>query len=281
MSLSGHKTEGASRTINARFYPFPFTGKERDEETGYGYFGARYMDHELITMWLSVDPLAAKYPSISPYNYCMWNPIKVVDPNGMDTLISFACKTNNPKENAANERLSKKIRNIGDGPYVLSIAMHGYPQGVALAIEDGKKTVPRTAQQLAMYIRETNGPFYFENLENNKPTIFVLYSCNTGHGEDCFGQQLSKELELSIVIAPEGAVWVGTNKDGRTTIENAVNIGTVKKPKKGARRKWNVFVNGEKVMSFNDSAPQAWINRQGGTSKFIEKVKNKVNEKVK
>ena len=38
-----------------------FTGKERDEETGYGYFGARYMDHELMTMWLSVDPLADKY----------------------------------------------------------------------------------------------------------------------------------------------------------------------------------------------------------------------------
>ena len=48
------------------FHPFVFTGKEKDEETGYGYFGARYMDHELITMWLSVDPMADKYPSISP-----------------------------------------------------------------------------------------------------------------------------------------------------------------------------------------------------------------------
>ena len=34
---------------------FTFTGKERDEETGHGYFSARYMDHELMTMWLSVD----------------------------------------------------------------------------------------------------------------------------------------------------------------------------------------------------------------------------------
>ena len=65
---------------------FTFTGKERDEETGYGYFGARYMDHELMTMWLSVDPMADKYPSISPYNYCMWNPIKLVDPDGKDTI---------------------------------------------------------------------------------------------------------------------------------------------------------------------------------------------------
>ena len=60
-----------------------FTGKEKDVETGYGYFGARYMDHELMTMWLSVDPMAYKYPSISPYAYCAWNPVKLLDPNGM------------------------------------------------------------------------------------------------------------------------------------------------------------------------------------------------------
>ena len=61
-----------------------FTGKERDEETGYGYFGARYMDHELLTGWLSVDPMSDKYPSISPYAYCAWNPVKLVDPDGRD-----------------------------------------------------------------------------------------------------------------------------------------------------------------------------------------------------
>ena len=40
------------------------------------------MDHELMTMWLSVDPLADKYPSLSPYAYCAWNPVKLVDPDG-------------------------------------------------------------------------------------------------------------------------------------------------------------------------------------------------------
>ena len=58
--------------------------EERDEETGYGYFGARYMDHELMTMWLSVDPMSDKYPSISPYAYCAWNPVIYIDSNGMD-----------------------------------------------------------------------------------------------------------------------------------------------------------------------------------------------------
>ena len=70
MNQSAHKTDTKSRTKNMRLYPFVFTGKEKDEETGYGYFGARYMDHVLTTMWLSVDPMADKYPSISPYAYC-------------------------------------------------------------------------------------------------------------------------------------------------------------------------------------------------------------------
>ena len=68
-----------------------FTGKEKDVETGYGYFGARYIDHELMTMWLSVDPMADKFPSISPYAYCAWNPIKLVDPDGreIDDYFSY------------------------------------------------------------------------------------------------------------------------------------------------------------------------------------------------
>ena len=81
-----------------------FTGKERDEETGYGYFGARYMDHELMTMWLSVDPMADKYPSISPYAYCVWNPVKIVDPDGREIVIhhgkyDYHLKMEKDKEN--------------------------------------------------------------------------------------------------------------------------------------------------------------------------------------
>jgi RHS repeat-associated protein len=50
---------------------FKFTGKERDEETGYDYFGARNYT-SAASIWLSVDPLADKYPGISPYAYCSW-----------------------------------------------------------------------------------------------------------------------------------------------------------------------------------------------------------------
>jgi RHS repeat-associated protein len=58
-------------------------GKEKDYESGFHYYGARYYWSELLTGWLSVDPLTDKYPSISPYAYCAWNPVRLVDPTGM------------------------------------------------------------------------------------------------------------------------------------------------------------------------------------------------------
>jgi len=61
---------------------FTFTGKERDAETGYYYHGARFNCSDIG--WLSVDPMSDKYPSLSPYAYCAWNPIKLVDLNGED-----------------------------------------------------------------------------------------------------------------------------------------------------------------------------------------------------
>ena len=62
---------------------YKFTGRERDRETGYDMFGARYLWSD-AGIWTSVDPLADKYPYISPYAYCGWNPIKYVDPNGRE-----------------------------------------------------------------------------------------------------------------------------------------------------------------------------------------------------
>jgi len=63
--------------------PYTFSGKEKDAETGYGYFGARYYDSGL-SIWLSVDPMSDKYPSMSPYNYCANNPVILVDPDGRE-----------------------------------------------------------------------------------------------------------------------------------------------------------------------------------------------------
>ena len=60
---------------------YTFSAKEKDSETGLSYFGSRYYSSDL-SVWLSVDPMSDKYPSLSPFVYCANNPVKVVDPNG-------------------------------------------------------------------------------------------------------------------------------------------------------------------------------------------------------
>jgi RHS repeat-associated protein len=65
---------------------YKFTGKERDWETGYDFFGARSYAY-VLSIWLSPDPLSDKYPEISPYAYCGWNPVKYIDPDGRDVYV--------------------------------------------------------------------------------------------------------------------------------------------------------------------------------------------------
>jgi len=60
---------------------YTFSAKEKDSETSLSYFGSRYYTSDL-SVWLSVDPMAAKYPSLSSYAYCANNPLKYIDPNG-------------------------------------------------------------------------------------------------------------------------------------------------------------------------------------------------------
>lgn len=66
---------------------FRFNGKECDEETGNYYYGARYYDPK-VSVWLSVDRLAAKYPHVSPYNFTLNNPINLINPNGDSVNVS-------------------------------------------------------------------------------------------------------------------------------------------------------------------------------------------------
>ena len=65
--------------------PYRFNAKEVDPETGLAYYGARYYQNK-IGVWLSVDPLAEKYPDISPYAFVANNPIFYVDPDGREII---------------------------------------------------------------------------------------------------------------------------------------------------------------------------------------------------
>jgi RHS repeat-associated protein len=109
-----------SRTISKIHYTItsPFRGsrdgvvsaKEKDEETSYSYFGARYLESG-FSFWFSVDPKCDKFPYISAYNYCNSNPLAYKDKEGEKLLAIIGAIVG-----GASENVSQTITN-GDKKY--------------------------------------------------------------------------------------------------------------------------------------------------------------------
>ena len=63
--------------------PYKYNGKELDTKKGLNWYdyGARMYD-AAVGRWHAVDPLAEKFYVVSPYVYCLNDPVKHVDPDG-------------------------------------------------------------------------------------------------------------------------------------------------------------------------------------------------------
>jgi RHS repeat-associated protein len=184
-----------------------FTGHELDRETGLYYAGARYFDPK-ISIWLSVDPLAEKYPNWNPYNYVMQNPINLIDPTGMcpeegdpqkkqnvnvvvlpKNIPKTDVAINNIKYSAENDLdenvlvlyvtgikdLGKQLKeNNVESIGTLSNHAHGNYNENSLKVGDDNLNTTNDFKKLG----ETLKPFCTEN------TNIILQSCHAGSGKD-------------------------------------------------------------------------------------------------
>ena len=237
---------------------FKFTGKERDMETGYDYFGARFYSPTLLH-WLAPDPLAGKYPDISPYAYCKWNPLKYVDPNGQEVMILI------PSTQTTHYNAAKNYQKYHNSPTNLTIIAHGTTptlKNYATGIFQNKDIKPMRSNNVANLIRQ-NSSLWKDDASKQK--IVILSACYTGKvgkqidgSVPSFGQQLSADLKQSYsgdvyVAAPEGAVYTET---GFGDILGDLNIfgypyidGTYTNDSKSEPSQWNIYKNGEFVKS--------------------------------
>ena len=74
--------------------PYKYNGKELDTKKSLNWYdyGARHYDAAL-GRFATVDPMAEKYYSMSPYAYCGNNPIRYIDLNGMEYAPGDLFKT--------------------------------------------------------------------------------------------------------------------------------------------------------------------------------------------
>lgn len=213
---------------------FKFTGKERDEETGYDYFGARYYSSAL-PMWLSVDPLSDDYPNITPYAYCSWNPIKYVDPNGKEVINKMNPMSDKTLYDAGNNLVDLKDNHIFFVSHGSSTAM--YPYG------DGQMT----ANSFVEYLSQNSD--VWNNTEDKSSIVITLVSCETGKGDNPIAQQISKLIPEATIVAPtEEVKAAGIGKEARVTgvaKNEATTLGETKKPEYAGQ--WKAFRNGEQI----------------------------------
>ena len=139
---------------NSTNSPYLFNGKEYDEETGRYYYGARYYDPR-VSLWIGVDPLAGKYPSMSPYNYCATNPLLYIDPNGKDIVIHYLDE--NGKKSTYNYAPGSGY--IGDNSFVEKKVDY---LNKIYATDKGKRKIAKlSGNQFHLDIKETT------NVKNN------------------------------------------------------------------------------------------------------------------
>ena len=110
--------------------------------------------------------------------------------------------------------------------HVIHLFAHGNSQGVDLA-EKGYKN---TALKLETFLLN-NSKTYNKNVEDNKTSLLIMHSCETGKGENSIAQQLS-ELAGSTLLVIAPSELLSPNGNGE------------KVHKKGS---WNIYYKGKLI----------------------------------
>ncbi|MCQ2225873.1 MAG: RHS repeat-associated core domain-containing protein [Paludibacteraceae bacterium] len=264
MNQPVHNTTPLTHPFLWRFSSSAFTGKEKDPESGYHYFGARYYDSEALTGWLSVDPMMDKYPSLSPYNYCAWNPVRFVDPNGMEKIVSFI---NTPK----NKRIVNAAAAFPDNDQVIHLWAHGLPNKINTYSKSGTLQEIKSWRDMQSFLSEES--CLYRNRAEEEKMILVLHSCLTGQGENNIAKEISSGMEL-LVVAPTEKIQVQTHNEGMDN-EYSEELGNMIVNKEGNRVEkpgtWNIFYKGILVDTLNHSYSPTFNDPQS-TIETYEKI---------
>ena len=154
--------QAVSSTIQVSPKPYRYTGKERDEETGFSYHGARYYA-PWIGRWVSCDPIGvADGPNCYIYGRC--NPIRFVDVHGTQVCpanpqhIELHLSDQARAEMMRGLSLAKPLVSDQDRAEMMRGLSPGETVGASLGVPTGNPDVSPLSSQQAAAIRNRVPP---------------------------------------------------------------------------------------------------------------------------
>jgi RHS repeat-associated protein len=202
---------------------FKFTTKEEDSETGYQYFGARYYKSDL-SIWLRVDLLADKYPSMSPYMYTAGNPVMLVDPDGnfpfpvvflLFGFLTYPTMGYTPSlDYSLNQQAMKETKELQDMWLLGTLLGSGYSAGGSTLIKQlVSSLVNQFTTQIAINTTHQlmKGNFDVTQIINN--SLKSLDFSDAAISKLNLGIIAETICKAAIDITPDEASLLGFNKD--------------------------------------------------------------------
>jgi len=216
MELNGPWSNDAAALDN----PYKYNGKELNADFGLGWYdyGARWYD-AAVGRWWSVDPLVEKYLSWSGYNYTMNNPVKYIDPDGMDIVLGITQRDGETTEKFQERRYAtldqlQKLTNdklaLDGNKVIIAKAGDGKKDAGTQLVRnliDGVQTEDGTIKNYTITIVDNKG-----NINGTEPVNSNGVSTDDAKEKSSNGVGTGSEVNFLINKSGNGSV----NADGTT-----------------------------------------------------------------
>ena len=153
--------------------------------------------------FISVDPKASKYPSVSPYAYTLNNPLKYVDADGRETQI-YSLPIGSNGINTGDKHLFIRVKNDNLG---LNTSRGFYPENRAAAI----------ANSISPFINIESG---------NEVVVKSDLSSELGEVMKLEAGNSSNATLEAIIAPPEGATTDQFDQAVLSAVDNLATQGT-------------------------------------------------------